>query len=135
MLPYASGMLPDSARIDVRRLAALDMHGARGTLRRRRVILAEFSLGVVGAAALGIWLLTWGGIAGIVFGICLLGLAANYLPLTVHVVALWRSEALHAELEGVDLRAQLRHYTRAQVWVLVPFWIAGLAIVQARAAG
>lgn len=125
-------MLSQNARLDVRRLAALDMHGTRGTLRRRRVILAEFGLGVVGAAVLGIWLLIRGGTVGIVFGVWLLGLAANYLPLTVHVLALWRSEALQAELEGIDLRGQFSYYTRAQVWVLVPFWIAGLAILQTR---
>jgi hypothetical protein len=98
------------------------------------VILAEFGLGTLGATAFGVWLLTWGGVGGLVVGILLLGLAANYLPLTVHVLALWRPEALETELAGVDLGAQLRHYTRAQVWVLVPFWIAGLAAAQARRA-
>ena len=125
-------MLPPSATLDVRRLAALDMHGARGTRRRRWVILGEFALGTVGSAALGVWALTWGGAVGVIFGIWLLGLAANYLPLTVHVLALWRQPALDGELAGVNLRAELRNYTRAQVWVLVPFWVAGLALAQAR---
>ncbi len=125
-------MLPRSATLDVRRLAALDMHGARGTRRRRWVILGEFALGTAGSAALGVWALTWGGAVGVIFGIWLLGLAANYLPLTVHVLALWRQPALDGELAGVDLRAELRNYTRAQVWVLVPFWVAGLALAQAR---
>ena len=127
-------MLPATATLDVRRLAALDMHGVRGTLRRRRVILGEFALGTVGSAALGAWALTRGGAVGVVVGVWLLGLAANYLPLTVHVLALWRRPALDAELAGVDLRAELRDYTRAQVWVLVPFWIAGLALAQSRRA-
>ena len=127
-------MLPASARLDVRRLAALDMHGTRGSRRRRRVILCEFALGTVGGAALGAWALTWGGAIGVILGVWLLGLAANYLPLTVHVLALWRQPALDAELAGVDLRTGLRCYTRAQVWVLVPFWVAGLALAQARRA-
>jgi hypothetical protein len=127
-------MLPAGAKLDVRRLAALDMHGARGTRRRRRIILGEFALGTLGGAALGAWALSWGGAIGVIFGFWLLGLAANYLPLTAHVLALWRKPALDAELAGVDLHAQLRRYTRAQVWVLVPFWIAGLALVQARRA-
>ena len=110
------------------------MHGARGTRRRRRLILAEFALGTVGGVGLGLWALTWGEAAGVVFGIWLLGLAANYVPLTWHVLALWRPGALKAELAGADLRAELRHYTRAQVWVLVPFWVAGLALAQARRA-
>ena len=125
-------MVPESARIDVRRLAALDMHGARGTRRRRRLILAEFVLGAVGGAALGIWALTWGGGVAVVLGVWLLGLAVNYLPLAAHVLALWRPGRLEAELAGVDLRAELRHYTRAQLWVLVPFWVAGLALAQTR---
>jgi hypothetical protein len=119
-------------RMNVRRLAALDMHGARGTRRRRRVILAEFALGTVGGAALGAWALTWGGATGVVLGIWLLGLAANYVPLTAHVLALWDPRALEAELSGLNLRAELRHYTRAQIWVLVPFCVAGLAVAQAR---
>jgi len=32
-----------------------------------------------------------------------------------------RPGALAAELAGIDLRAELRHYTRAQAWVFVPF--------------
>jgi hypothetical protein len=60
--------------------------------------------------------------------------AANYLPLTTHVLALWHPGALQAELAGADLGAELRHYTRAQIWVLVPFWVAGLALAQGRRA-
>ena len=96
--------------------------------------MGEFALGTVASAALGVWALTWGGAVGVIFGIWLLGLAANYLPLTVHVLALWRQPALDGELAGVDLRAELRNYTRAQVWVLVPFWVAGLALARARQA-
>ncbi len=110
------------------------MHGARGTRRRRRVILAEFALGTIGSVALGVWALTWGGAAGVVIGIWLLGLAANYLALTLHVLALWHPGALEAELAGADLRGELRSYTRAQIWVLAPFWVAGLALAQARRA-
>jgi hypothetical protein len=124
--------MASNARLSVRRLAALDMHGARGTRRRRRVILFEFAAGTLGSLALGTWALTWGGATGVVLGVWLLGLAANYLPLTAHVIALWRPGALDAELAGADLRAELRHYTRTQVWVLVPFWVAGLALAQAR---
>lgn len=98
------------------------------------MILGEFALGTLGCVALGVWALSWGGAVGVIFGFWLLGLAANYLPLTAHVLALWRKSALDRELAGVDLHAQLRRYTRAQVWVLVPFWVAGLALAQARRA-
>ena len=111
------------------------MHGTRGTRRRRRLILAEFTLGTIGGVVLGVWALTWGGVGGVLLGIWLLGLAANYLPLTAQVLALWDPSALEAELAGADLGTELRQYTRAQVWVLVPFWVAGLALAQARRTG
>ncbi len=121
-------------RLNVRRLAALDMHGSRGTSRRRRVILAEFTLGTVGSLGLGVWALSNGGVTGVALGVWLVGLAANYLPLALYAVALSRANAtaLEVELAGADLGAELRRYTRAQIWVLVPFWIAGLALAQAR---
>ena len=127
-------MIRDALQLNVRRLAALDMHGARGTRRRRLVILAEFALGTIGSVVLGAWALTWGDAGGVVLGIWLLGLAANYLPLATYVLALWPPEVLKAELAAADLGAELRHYTRAQIWVLVPFWVAGVALAQIRRA-
>jgi hypothetical protein len=127
-------MIPAGARVDVRRLAALDMHGTRGSRRRRRLILAEFSLGTVGGAGLGAWALSWSCADGVVLGTWLLGLATNYLALTTHVLALWHPRRFAAELAGIDLRAELRHYTKAQISVLVPFLIAGLAVAQVRRA-
>lgn len=118
--------------MDVRRLAALDMHGTRGTRRRRRLILGEFALATAGGAALGAWALTSGGAVGVILGVWSLGIAANYLPLTLHVIALWRQPALDAELAGINLRAELREYSRAQAWLVVPFWVAALALAQAR---
>jgi hypothetical protein len=119
--------------MDVRRLAAVDMHGARGTTNRRRVILAEFSLGAVGGAAFGLWALTsWGGAVGVVAGLYLLGLAANYAALALHAITLARAGALDAELRGVDIRAALRDYTAKQFWVFVPGLFAVLAVRRAR---
>ena len=45
----------------------------------------------------------------------LFGLAANYLPLTIHVLTLWPPGRLEPELRDVDLGAELRHYTRASL--------------------
>jgi hypothetical protein len=120
-------------RLNVRRLAALDMYGVRGTRRRRRIILAEYVFGAVGGVAFGAWAFTWGGVAGVIVGLCLLGLAANYAALTAHVVSLWPPGRLEDELAGADVRAELRYYTGVQLWVLVPFWVAALAVIQARA--
>jgi hypothetical protein len=44
------------AVMNVKRLAAVDMWGTRGTMRRRRIILAEFITGVIAATAVGAWI-------------------------------------------------------------------------------
>ncbi len=107
--------------IDVRELAAVDMHGAKGTMLRRRVILAEFLLGALGGLAFGAWsLFVLGGAFGIVIGIWLLGIGANYVALSRHALALSRRGALDAELQDVAIRPALRHYTARQFWVFVP---------------
>jgi hypothetical protein len=118
--------------LDVRRLAAIDMWGSAGVRWRRWVILAEFVLGVVGGGALGGASLSSGNNPGTVVGCWLIGLAANYVPLSVHALTLIRPGALEAEIEGVDVPAELRHYTTAQLWVLVPLLLVVLAVVQWR---
>jgi hypothetical protein len=122
-----------AVRIDVRRLAAVDMHGSAGARWRRWVILAEFVAGVVGIALIAALLLRSGaGVGTTVVAVWLLCVAANYLPLALHALSLIRPGALTAELAGVDVGAELRHYTGAQFWVLVPFVLAVLAIRQIR---
>src|SRR5262245_41227809 len=46
--------------VNVRRLAAIDMYGATGSARRRRIILAEFAVGVIGAVGIGLGVLAHG---------------------------------------------------------------------------
>ncbi|MEV0719783.1 hypothetical protein [Asanoa sp. NPDC050611] len=103
--------------MDIRRLAAVDMHGSAGAGWRRWVILAEFLLGVVGGLALGLFLVLH---AATVFGAYVIGVALNYLPLSVHALTLIVPGALERELAGVDVPAALRHYTTRQFAVLVP---------------
>ena len=98
------------------------MHGSAGTLRRRRIILAEFMLGALGGVAVGVALLAsgasgWGIIAA---GVWALGVGLNYLPLALHAISLSRPGALDAELAGVEIPSALRHYTTRQLWVFVP---------------
>jgi hypothetical protein len=117
--------------VDVRRLAAIDMWGSAGVRWRRWVILAEFLLGVFGGAALGLALATsGGGTFATAAGWWLVGVALNYLPLSLHALTLVRPGALEAEIEGVDVFAELRHYTTAQLWVVVPLLFLVLAAVQ-----
>ncbi len=61
-----------------------------------------------------------------------LGIAANYVPLALHASSLIRPGILAAELDGVDVSAELRHYTVAQFWVLVPLLLVILAVRQQR---
>jgi hypothetical protein len=123
-------------RVNVRRLAAIDMYGSAGAPWRRWVILVEFLAGVAGTAVIAVLLLRTGG-GGLVTAVpaaWLFGLAANYVPLAAHAVSLIRPGALDDELAGVDVAATLRHYTVAQFWVLVPFLFVALAGRQRRTA-
>ncbi|MFI6259614.1 hypothetical protein ACIBCL_26410 [Micromonospora zamorensis] len=120
--------------MNVRRLAAVDMHGTRGTAPRRRIILAEFLVGVVAMVALGIWLLTSSSSLGSrAIGLWFTGAGLNYAPLSVHAIALMRPGALDAELTGVDIDRELRRYTVLQLWVFVPLALVVFAVRDALA--
>jgi hypothetical protein len=111
--------------VDVRRLAAVDMHGAYGRRWRRWVIVAEFLTGVLVGVPLGVVVAAnAGGPVGRVLGAWLAGACLNYVPLAWHALDLSRPGRLDRELAGVDIPAALRHYTLAQLWVAVPllFW-------------
>ncbi|MGC5310958.1 hypothetical protein [Micromonospora zamorensis] len=115
--------------MNVRRLAAVDMHGARGTTRRRRIILAEFLVGVVAMVGLGIWLLaSSSGLGSRAIGLWLTGAGLNYAPLSLYAVALMRPGALDTELTGVDIDRELRRYTVLQLWVFVPLSLVAFAV-------
>jgi hypothetical protein len=119
--------------LDVRRLAALDMHGTAGTSLRRRLIIAEFFIGAAGGLGLGVWVAAAAAAPGThVFGGWLAGVGVNYAALAWQVVLLSRPGTLDAELAGVDVLAGLRHYSVRQFWVIVPFLFAILAFRQDR---
>ncbi len=120
-------------RIDIRRLAAVDMHGSRGTQRRRRIIVAEFVLGAVVGTGIGVAIaVTAPSLGWRVFGVWIAGACLNYIPLALHALDLSRRRRLAAELDGVDVPAELRYYTKAQFWVAVPLLFVVLALVQQR---
>ncbi|MEV4536712.1 hypothetical protein AB0J82_23295 [Asanoa sp. NPDC049518] len=121
--------------MDVRRLAAIDMYGSVGARWRRWVILGEFLLGVIGGLALGIYLILLGGTGQLVFGLWVLGVALNYAPLSVYALMLIAPGALERELAGVDVLAQLRHYTTRQFAVLVPLLLVAFDLRRRRNAG
>src|SRR5215831_16280337 len=114
--------------VDVRRLAALDMHGSRGTTRRRRIILVEFVAAAVASLAVGGWLIgSAPTTAGRAVGGWVLGVGLNYLVLTAYAVGFSRPGALDAELAGVDIPRELRRYSLLQFWVFVPLSLVVLA--------
>ncbi|MBF6599453.1 MAG: hypothetical protein IVW36_02955 [Dehalococcoidia bacterium] len=115
--------------VNVRRLAAIDMYGASGSARRRRIILAEFIIGVIGMVGLGLWALTQAsGLTTRMFGLWLVGAGLNYAPLAVYAVVLSRPGALESELAGVDPSAGLRRYGLLSLWILVPLSLIAFAL-------
>lgn len=117
----------------MRRMAALDLHGMAGRPWRQRLVGAEFVVGAAGGLGLGLWLAVAATTAGTrVFGVWLAGIGVNYAALTVQAAALWRRGALAAELTGVEIPAELRRYTAAQFWLIVPLLFAALAAAQRR---
>jgi len=117
------------AGMNVRRLAAIDMYGARGATRRRRIILAEFIAGAVVMVVFGIWLTAFSSaLAGRGMGLWMAGSGLNYVPLAAYAITLRRSGALDAELAGVDTGRELRRYSILQLWIFVPLSLVVLAV-------
>jgi len=119
-----------------RRLAALDLHGLHGTRRRRLIVFWEFVLGLVAATAIGCWVLASGilqsSVGGILVGLGLLGIAANYLPLAAYAIVLRRPAALQAELADVDVPGELRRYGVLQFLLFIPATFAILSLMDLR---
>jgi hypothetical protein len=78
-------MLPN-----VRRLAALDMWGTSGSARRRRLIRAEFIIGVAGCTLPGVRTLLSGSGWMIALGVWPVAIGMNYVPLAISAQALSR---------------------------------------------
>jgi hypothetical protein len=116
-------------RVDVRRLAAIDMYGARGSRRRAQVIRIEFVTGALAITAFGCWLATRAsGPAGWLLAIWILGIGINYVPLAAWAHALRAPAELRVELSGVDTARELRRYGVRQLWILVPFSFVAFAV-------
>ena len=115
---------------DVRRLAALDMWGSAGTMRRRRVIRAEFVVGALGCTILGLLALIRGSGWMLLVGTWLVGAGFNYIPLALHAQSLSGPGVLEAELQGLDTRRELRRAGVKQLWIAVPFAVAIAALTQ-----
>jgi hypothetical protein len=116
--------------VEVRRLAAVDLSGLGP-----RIIIPEFALAVLGAPALGILtVLRSGSLGTTAFGIALIGLGANYVPLLVHAVDLVRKSAVETAIadDAFDRRALYAKYRRQSLWLLLPFVVGIAALAQMR---
>ena len=116
------------AGMDPRRLAAVDMYGTHGTLRRRRIILFEFVGGLLAAVAFGSWLISIGDIGNAVTGVIIVAIGLNYAPLAVYAVRFSPAGALETELSDVDVPKELRRYSVLQLWVFVPLALVVLDV-------
>jgi hypothetical protein len=97
------------------------MYGTTSTVRRRRIIGAEFIAGTVGLVTVGAWLAGASvGLGGRVPGIWMIGAGLNDAPLAAYAIALSQPGALEAELAGVDTGRELRRYSVLQLWIVVP---------------
>lgn len=116
--------------IRVRRLAALDLAGPTGALGRRgRLVRLEFVASATLGIALGAWFLAAGAPAWL--AVWSLGIGVNYLALSAHGIELLRHpDHLYAELDGVDVRQELRRYSVSQLLLVMPFLVALAAAVQ-----
>jgi len=117
--------------LDVRRLAALDMWGSKGSMHRRRIIRAEFVIGAIGCTALGLLAVLRGSGWIVVVGFWLIGAGINYVPLALEAQSLSRPGALEAELAGVDVGRELRRAGVQQFWIAVPLAVAVFALMGA----
>lgn len=113
----------NSIGLDVRKLVALDMvfHG-------KRFILVEFAAGVVIALGLAILSLAR---SYPVFGLPMLWIGLNYVPLLMHAIDLARRDTAREEVaaELADMRLA-RSYSWRQLWILVPFAVVWFALTQ-----
>jgi hypothetical protein len=102
----------------VRRMAAIDMFGSRGTRFRRRIVTVEFLAAPALAGVLGALFVVRG--APVLWSVELIGDGLNYVPLALHAIGLSGATRLDAELAGVDIQRELRRYGPTSLLLFVP---------------
>ena len=116
--------------MNVRRLAAVDMWGTKGSPKRRRIIRVEFWAGAIGCVALGVISLATTNGWGLLLGAWLVGVGINYVPLVISAESLSEPGALERELDGTDISRELRRAGAQQLWIAVPLAVAVAALTQ-----
>ena len=114
--------------IDIRKLAAIDI-----TFLGPRVILAEFTLGVLGSFALGLFILLRSHtIWQMSLGWYITSLGINYVPLLAYAIVIVRHGSARTELGdelGHPERANFK-YTFQSLALLVPLLVPAIAVSQ-----
>jgi hypothetical protein len=118
--------------LNVRKLAAIDLY-----FLGSKFILAEFGLGMAGLGALG-WFTLRAGIRRehgawlIAWGLYMLGLGINYVPLFLHAISIARRGRAREEIadELGDRRGAARKYRRQSLVILIPMVVLVLATMQ-----
>ena len=113
--------------INIRKLAAVDMFWLG-----KRIVLAEYALGVVLAAILGV-LSIRSGLVGhsdweTGMGVWLISISANYIPLFIYALLIAKGGTLKAE--GQPELAHAKRYGVQQGIILIPFLVVILALSQ-----
>jgi hypothetical protein len=114
--------------VNVSRLAAIDMYGLSGSARRRRLMLAEFVVAVIGMVGIGLWVLAQAPAAGTRVFVLWPSAPGSTYAKPMYALILSRPVALENELAGLDPRAELRGYPVSQLWVLVPPSLIAMAL-------
>jgi hypothetical protein len=114
--------------IDLRKLAAVDI-----LFLGSKIILSEFTLGVLGPLALGLFILLRShSVWQTILGGYLVSLGFNYVPLLAYAIAIVRHHSASTEVGeelGQGTHASFK-YTVQSLVLLVPFLAAGIAIAQ-----
>jgi hypothetical protein len=115
--------------MSVRRLAAIDMYGTKGSLLRRRLVLGEFVAAVIVSFFLSaVLILNGDSVVLLIIGIWIALIGANYVPLAIYAIDFTRGSRLLEGLRAVDTHQELRYYSIAQFWVLAPLLFVLLAL-------
>ncbi len=118
--------------IDPRKLAAIDI-----AFLGCKLTITEFAAAVFLCPALGVFVLYRGHSSWqIALGLYLISLGMNYVPMLFYAVAITRSRSARAELgEELDDKGRaMRKYRRQSLYLLVPLFVAAVALREAHRA-
>ena len=117
--------------LNPRKLAAIDL-----AFLGPKLVISEFTLGVLLSIALGVFVLLRGhrSPAQIALGLYLISLGLNYIPMLVYAIAINKAKSARRELgnELDNKSAAMKKYRRQSVWLLIPLIVPIVALAQTR---